>query len=785
MLRGNDVSAESPAIRRPRLDVELALARRLLALVWVSALLVCGAGCTTQTIVCSATDLSGCVIDEIEVSGNRNLDADDIRSKIASGETGGLFEGVPLLGAFDALTVEYERFDRFVLERDLARVQRFYRARGHYQAVVRAGRVRRLDPEPRSQEDEPLDANAAVKNARLAIEIVVEEGPAVLVYGVHLAFEDWDGERAADVGAALTRAKARLRPFSVFTEERYEQTRADLQRALVDLGYAYARVEPSAKVDLERNAADITYKIRIGPRCTFGPIRIEGLGELPEWQVRPALGVEPGEPFSASALEAAEVALSNLGVFGSITFEPQLSKQEPFDTAVPILITVQQAALRTARVGGGLELGDQVALRGLSGWQNRNFFGALDRLNIEGRPRLVLYPLKLATLFDRPPHSVIPEVSLRMQYGLPVPLDPRTTVFVEAEGSIARPRNADTPDDFAPVDPFTSFGRVDNVVGYRSIAGRLGLDRRFFLSRLHGVVSHNLQLFDPFSYNLSSIPDDALSTLLVSYLELFVELDLRKGRGGKYDAINPRSGFYASTSVEIAGRAFGGDADDVKIRPEMRFYAPIGRRFVLAGKLATSLLFATSYGEVLDAPIPVGAIAADGGDPELLRRYNKQVQLMEIRGLFSGGPGSNRGYGFNQIAPHRVLDESGLLLSDADAIGGRTLWEASLELRANISGELGGALFVDASDVTPGVAQYRLSHPHVSSGIGLRYGTPVGPLRVDLGFRIPGLQVLGEEDEVSCIRRAEPCTSYVIEEGDPTEVLGLPLAVAIAIGNAF
>jgi outer membrane protein insertion porin family/translocation and assembly module TamA len=222
----------------------------------------------------------------------------------------------------------------------------------------------------------------------------------------------------------------------------------------------------------------------------------------------------------------------------------------------------------------------------------------------------------------------------------------------------------------------------------------------------------------------------------------------------------------------------------VKLRPEARFYAPIGRRFVLAGRLGTALLLAASYGGVLDAPISIASIAADGGDPEALRRVNREVQLLEIRGLFSGGPGSNRGYGFNQIAPHRVLDESGLLLSDADAIGGRTSWEASLELRALIVGELGGAVFVDASDVTAGVAEYRLSHPHVSTGFGLRYGTPVGPLRVDLGFRIPGLQVLGQDELVTCIRRDEPCTTYVIEDGDPTEVLGLPLAVAIAIGNA-
>jgi hypothetical protein len=155
------------------------------------------------------------------------------------------------------------------------------------------------------------------------------------------------------------------------------------------------------------------------------------------------------------------------------------------------------------------------------------------------------------------------------------------------------------------------------------------------------------------------------------------------------------------------------------------------------------------------------------------------------RAFFSGGPMSNRGYGYNEIGPHRVLGDNGERLADPDAIGGRTLWEGSVELRFPIIGDLGGTIFVDASDVTRRLGELRINHPHISTGFGIRYDTPVGPLRLDWGFRIPYLQVLGEEKVESCIKLEVECPLLVIDEGDPGDFLGIPSALAIAIGHAY
>jgi hypothetical protein len=89
---------------------------------------------------------------------------------------------------------------------------------------------------------------------------------------------------------------------------------------------------------------------------------------------------------------------------------------------------------------------------------------------------------------------------------------------------------------------------------------------------------------------------------------------------------------------------------------------------------------------------------------------------------------------------------------------------------------LSGATFVDASDVTRTVAEIRFDFPHVSVGPGLRYETPVGPLRLDIGYRVSGLQQIG---------KADPERSEGVPEDLSLFGLELPIAIHLAFGEAF
>ncbi len=205
--------------------------------------------------------------------------------------------------------------------------------------------------------------------------------------------------------------------------------------------------------------------------------------------------------------------------------------------------------------------------------------------------------------------------------------------------------------------------------------------------------------------------------------------------------------------------------------------------------------YAKNYGESINLNIPCSD-AACGSD----------IQILQFRGFFSGGANSNRGYPYNGAGPHmRVPFLAGLSNPDATqanlaiAVGGATIWESSVELRFPIADKLGMTLFVDGSNVGYHLGDFFKSFgaPHLSAGIGIRYQTPVGPLRADFGVRIPCLQVLnvpnpcrpiydpGLETQIPAATPADIAKYLSPVYGEAGTVFRIPLAVSIAIGEAY
>ncbi|MES1189168.1 MAG: BamA/TamA family outer membrane protein [Myxococcales bacterium] len=690
---------------------------------------------------CAHPQTRGFNLESVKVTGNSQLDDDEIEERIASRET------PKFLGLFPGVIYDDELFNRFVLERDLQRIERLYRSRGYYEAHARAGRVFR-------------------SGSKVRVEIVVEEGrPTVLARVDIHGIETLPEKLRAEARSAVTGALPLDGPLD---EEKLDQAAKALAGALADNGYAQAVVRKHTEVNLPAHVAAAGYWVDAGQPSEIGEVKLQGLGDLPEDRVRGALSLEPGMPYAQSELDESKRQLLDLGVFSSVDIEPQVDAATPGPNGklrVPIVVKLEKAKLRSVHVGGGVlvdALKSDVHLT--FGWEDQSFLGAMRKLQVEVQPGAVVYPTRFPSF--QKPERLLPEGRLRTEFRQPGFITGRTSLVLKAQVSAY------------PVLLSTSYDAAAPIVGYFDYRASAGLERTHH--RFYGALSQNVQLNVPFFYKGNDDPD--LHHVIVSYPALYTTLDFRN------DAIHPHKGVFLANELEVAG--VGGDARDLKVQPEVRAYVPLGRRLTLAGRGTIGLLFAQNYGQTVEDNALKGIPSGDPTRPGFRRDWVKDVQLMFMRGFFSGGSGSNRGYAPREIGPHGVVPffnygqtqtSLGVNCTAGSAkynpavcdlpLGGFTLWEAGLELRYPLSGALSGAVFGDASDVSPRPVSFRFNRPHLSVGVGLRYDTPVGPVRFDLGYRVPGLQApAGAADE------AVP---------KPFPLFKLPLAVSFGIGESY
>ncbi|MFO7177408.1 MAG: POTRA domain-containing protein [Pseudomonadota bacterium] len=674
------------------------------------------------------------IVDDVRIEGLREVDEEPLLEGLSTAAT-------PLLFGFVPGVLEYSTYDPNVLARDLQRIERYLRARGYYEAKVWAARVIRGAPN------------------HVRVEIQVQEGEPVRVARLDPGL----GKLPPDVMLAVNEAR-QMNEGAIFDEDVYEEDRVRIQRVLEDLGYAFAQVEQRARVDIGKHAAFVEYDISLGPLARYGPVTFRGLEEIPEGPVRATLDIEPGEVYSRTDLLEAEQALVNLGIFSTVEVRPDLSRPET--GVVPVTVTVRESALRAVRLGGGARF-DVLRLSAHleAGWENKNFLGGIRRFSVDARPGLTFFPTRIDRLELWT--AYLPEFRTRVALRQPSFLEARTTGILSAEYNVY-PLLYPLPEDVRPED--------ERIIGYHEIRASAGVERTFFGHRLIVAPSYNLQANYPFTYQ--SAEPTGLSSVQVSFPELVTVLDLRD------DPLATRHGLYLSNSVQVAGYVFGGTVSDVSVRPEVRAYVPVDGA-VLATRLTFGLLFPGNYGETLD---PEGTTGFDIEDPAVIADQQKLL----FRAFYSGGPNSNRGYPYRGVGPHgpigflvptgldcrreRLLEGQTLPPGCIRPLGGLSLWEASVEVRFPfpVDAPLFGVVFVDASDLTRNVGQIRLTVPHLSTGVGLRYLTPVGPIRLDVGYRVPGAQALGK-------RHLPP------EEGQPgAEIFGFfPGAVHLAIGEAF
>jgi len=198
-----------------------------------------------------------------------------------------------------------------------------------------------------------------------------------------------------------------------------------------------------------------------------------------------------------------------------------------------------------------------------------------------------------------------------------------------------------------------------------------------------------------------------------------LEFDIQ--RNATNSLLNARRGYYAALHLEQAGVWLPGTFDYYSMTADVRYYFTVARRAVVASR--------AQFG------------ALDGlGRARDQRDEGRLAHVPFSERFFLGGSTSLRGWGRFEVSP---LSGAGL------AIGGRSMLELSSEVRVPVWGKLSAVAFVDAGNVWGEAWEIDLADLRVAVGPGLRYLTPIGPVRADFGYQltpIDGLLVEGEPE---------------------------------------
>jgi translocation and assembly module TamA len=620
-------------------------------------------------------------ITSFEIQGTQAVSQGDLKSRLVTQASDGVFAGY-------LLWRETRYFDEDAFANDRRRILRYYQAQGYYSAKVAS-----YDVKPDGQ-------------GKVKVLVRVDEGKPTRVTSL-----DIDGMDAAPE-ARQRLGKLPLKKGDVFTEAAYDATRAAILMALVDNGWAKAEVAQEAQVDPALAEARVRYTVTAGARYRFGNVFVAGAAAVPRARIRDQaeLATKPGQTFDESELAKAQSRVYDLGVFGGV----RVTKGPPDEAkkTIPLVVSVREAPFRTIRVGPGFTFqSTRWEADVMAGWTHRNWLGGLRKLQLDARAGYTWLgnpfsasqkgPVGLASADFLQPGVLTREIDLNVHGELERGLEPAYNFFAERV-------RLGTP---------IRFGRLFTIIP--SVNFEL-----YQLSGQPSVTAVNAGTGNVLL--LQTCPRQNPDLCLVSYFEQRFTLDLRD------DVINTRKGVFLSLSVQEGFRAVGVGSAYLRLLPELRAFAPLPfLGMVLAGRARVGLVDPSRGTQ----DVPIVAKFTSGG-PNLMRGYYTR-SLSPV--LFVPDPIQGCGKGRTHEVP---VEGGGTVTQCRDGVylpvGGNGLLDGSLELRIPLGGNWLGAAFLDFGDVRLSSKEaLNVANLQYAAGLGIRYNTLFGPVRIDIASRLP------------------------------------------------
>jgi outer membrane protein assembly complex protein YaeT len=479
------------------------------------------------------------------------------------------------------------------------------------------------------------------------------------------------------------------------------------------------------------NALILEMHIEEGPRATVESIKVEGVGQLTTEAVVAASGLEVGGAFyPPDVLEARDKILNlyrNYG-FREADVEFQASLDEAATRADVVFVVQEGEPTYVGRVIlSGLDVTREKSLERDIVISPQAPLSA--EALVETRQRLIgtgLFSNVDVEVLEENPATRTSDVLIRFEEG------PRTSLgygFGYNENDLARVEGEITRRNLFGLNRTVSFFGRASIRGSRFVATYrqpelFGYnlptffsaiyeeqDRTSFDFRQRGVgfqvskrLSREQTMF--FRYNLNKtdvfnveIPPEELPrefrNIDLSTISTSLVTDSRD------DPIMPSRGQLRLLNLEVSAHVIGSKSPYIKGFAQQFLYFSLPKKMV--GVVGLRLGIGQTYREDRDALLPI------------------------TERFFAGGANTLRGFGLDQASPKAP---------NGTPVGGNVLALLNLELRFPIKGKLGGVVFSDNGTVYRRIQIIRLLNWRYNLGFGFRYDTPLGPLRVDWGFKI-------------------------------------------------
>lgn len=526
---------------------------------------------------------------------------------------------------------------------------------------------------------------------RIAVELVEAPGPETgrtLRYridpGPPVPLERVDvtlsGAGAGDEALVAAVDALPLRRAAHLDHRDYEAAKRELLQVAKDRGYRDANfARHRVEVDLQRYAARIQLRLDSGPRYVFGPVEFLQDTFDPAYLERYLL-VRPGQPFDSELVTRQRIALSRSGHFQEVSV--QLGEPDAdAEPAIPLRIRLvpYPPSRYRGRVGWGTETGVGLQLD----WARRYIGDAGHSFNLGGT-------------------AVEQRNRLAGDFRYTIPLRPLTGRRLEF---IARHESKDLSFEDVDLDEGGETRIATNLVSalWRDGARPLG---DFTLSSAAGLTYLG-ESYDVFEVVFGSFPEEdqqairdfigpeGLDTLAPEFEALVASLRISLRRAD--DRIDIGRGDFLDLQLLGADDAVGSNITFWQARFSSWHIRPLGE--------SNRLLLRSALGY------------SDAESRELFGvSFNRMPEFYEFR---AGGARSVRGYGWETLYPEDAIT------------GARHQAILSLEYEHEVVPDWAAAVFLDAGNA---FNDWDDIDPKLGAGFGLRWRSPVGMARIDLGF---------------------------------------------------